>query len=169
MIGRAITGRAMAMLLLAIGMLAGASPLRAAELSPAQSDYVEHCGGCHGIQGRSAPADVPELRDRVGYFMCTPAGRDYLIQLPNVALVPIDDNEELAELMNFVVFGLGGDSTPPGAKPFTSDEVAALRRQPLSRASLVKTRADIVKGMVRHCNAPDSMRFFYKGAPKEPG
>ena len=67
------------------------------------------------------------LRDRVGYFMCTPEGRDYLIRLPNVAYSAITDNQELADMMNFVVFGLGGASAPKGAKPFTAAEVARLR------------------------------------------
>ncbi|MFD2428854.1 hypothetical protein ACFSUK_13245 [Sphingobium scionense] len=28
----------------------------------ARSDYVENCGGCHGVQGSAAPAALPELR-----------------------------------------------------------------------------------------------------------
>ncbi len=46
------------------------------ELTTPQSDYVEHCSGCHGMQGNSAPADIPVLRDRVGYFLCSKEGRD---------------------------------------------------------------------------------------------
>ncbi len=84
------------------------------DLTVAQSDYVEHCSGCHGMQGNSAPADIPVLRGRVGYFLCTPAGRDYLIRLPNVAYSAIGDNDELADMMNFVAFGLGGPSAPAG-------------------------------------------------------
>ena len=38
------------------------------ELTGPQSDYVEHCSGCHGMQGNSAPAEIPVLRDRVGYM-----------------------------------------------------------------------------------------------------
>ncbi|MDI1295314.1 MAG: hypothetical protein PSY12_05430 [bacterium] len=30
----------------------------------ARSDYVENCGGCHGVQGSAAPAELPELRGR---------------------------------------------------------------------------------------------------------
>jgi hypothetical protein len=41
----------------------------------ARSDYVEHCAGCHGVQGKSAPAPLPELFGRVGWFMCTPQSR----------------------------------------------------------------------------------------------
>jgi cytochrome c553 len=46
-------------------------------LTAPESDYVEYCSGCHGMQGNSAPAEIPVLRDRVGYFMCTKEGRDY--------------------------------------------------------------------------------------------
>src|ERR1700749_4267327 len=72
-------------------------------MSVAQSDYTENCGGCHGFDGDSEPADIPVLKDRVGYFMCTREGRDYLIRLPNVAHSRITDPQELADLVNFVV------------------------------------------------------------------
>lgn len=138
------------------------------KLSSAQSDYVEYCAGCHGIQGRSAPANVPELRGRVGHFLCTPSGRDYIIRLPNVALAPIADDQQLADLMNFVVFGLGGASAPQGAKPYSRDEVAALRARPLSGKSLIRERAQIVAALVKQCGAPSSLRSFYAGGPIAP-
>ena len=133
------------------------------DLTTAQSDYVEHCSGCHGMQGNSAPADIPVLRDRVGYFMCTQAGRDYLIRLPNVAYSAITDNQELADMMNFVVFGLGGKSAPKAAKPFTAAEVARLRTRALATDSLIGVRADIVGKLNGGCAVPDSMKFFYDG------
>jgi len=133
------------------------------ELTGAQSDYVEHCSGCHGMQGNSAPAEIPVLRDRVGYFMCTKEGRDYLIRLPNVAYSAISDNQELAEMMNFVVFGLGGNSAPKGTKPFTAAEVAALRKRALGTQSLIAARASVVDGMMGRCAVPKSMNFFYDG------
>jgi hypothetical protein len=131
------------------------------QLTTLQSDYVEHCSGCHGMQGNSAPAEIPVLRDRVGYFLCSREGRDYLIRLPNVAYSAITDNQELAEMMNFVVFGLGGNSAPKGAKPFTAPEVARLRGRALSTESLRKARASIVAKLGVRCTVPDSMRFFY--------
>jgi hypothetical protein len=144
-----------------------ASPALAApalpELTGPQSDYVEHCSGCHGMQGNSAPADIPVLRDRVGYFMCTKEGRDYLIRLPNVAYSAIGDNQELADMMNFVVFGLGGASAPKGTKPFTAVEVARLRGRALATQSLIAARAEVVDKMVGSCTAPVSMKFFYDG------
>jgi hypothetical protein len=133
------------------------------ELTVAQSDYVEHCSGCHGMQGNSAPAQIPVLRDRVGYFMCAREGRDYLIRLPNVAYSAISDNQELADMMNFVVFGLGGNSAPKTAKPFTATEVARLRTQALATQSLIAARAEVVGKLMGSCAVPKSMNFFYDG------
>ena len=133
------------------------------ELTTPQSDYVEHCSGCHGMQGNSAPAEIPVLRDRVGYFMCTREGRDYLIRLPNVAYSAISDNQELAEMMNFVVFGLGGNSAPKGTKPFTAAEVAKLRTKALATQSLIAIRAEVVSKLNTGCAVPDSINFFYDG------
>ena len=113
-------------------------------LTAPQSDYVEHCSGCHGMQGNSAPAEIPVLRDRVGYFMCTKEGREYLIRLPNVAYSAISDNQQLADMMNFVVFGLGGSSAPRDARPVTAAEVARLRTRALATQSLIAVRAEVV-------------------------
>jgi hypothetical protein len=95
--------------------------------------------------------------------MCTQEGREYLIRLPNVAYSAISDNQELADMMNFVVFGLGGASAPKGAKPFTAGEVATLRTRALATQSLIAARAEVVAGMVGRCSVPRSMNYFYDG------
>jgi len=133
------------------------------ELTGPQSDYVEHCSGCHGMQGDSAPAEIPVLRGRVGYFMCTKEGREYLIRLPNVAYSAITDDQELANMMNFVVFGLGGNSAPKGARPYTAQEVARLRTQALATQSLIAARTEVVGKMMGSCKVPKSMNYFYDG------
>ena len=156
------------MSILAALLFAAAAPAAPALplLTTPQSDYVEYCSGCHGMQGNSAPAEIPVLRDRVGYFMCTKDGRDYLIRLPNVAYSAITDNQELAEMMNFVVFGLGGNSAPRGTKPFTAAEVGRLRAKALGTQSLIAARAAVVDKLVSTCAAPESMKFFYDGEPR---
>jgi hypothetical protein len=133
------------------------------ELTTPQSDYVEHCSGCHGMQGDSAPAEIPVLRGRVGYFLCTQEGREYLIRLPNVAYSAITDDQELADMMNFVVFGLGGNSAPKTAKPYTAGEVARLRARALATQSLIAVRSEVVGKMVGSCRVPESMNYFYDG------
>jgi len=121
----------------------GAAAEPFARLTPGQSHYLESCGGCHGIQGSSWKRDIPELRGAVGQFLCTAAGREYIVRLPNVAFANMDDRM-LAEVMNFVVFSLGGSSVPAGAKQYSPGEVAALRRQPLKNRQLASMRATIL-------------------------
>jgi len=132
----------------------------------AQSDFVEQCAGCHGVRGSSIPAHLPELKDRVGYFMCTPESRAYLLRLPNVAHSRLTDNHQLADLMNYVVFVLGGKSAPAGTKPFTAEEVARERQLPLTSGSLVGERTRLAKEAIRKCGAPASLRLQYLGSPQ---
>jgi hypothetical protein len=138
----------------AVVLIAAVATAVAAEtprFSPAQSSYLEGCGGCHGIQGVSSEKDVPQLRYVVGRFLCTSAGRQYLIRLPNVAFANADDRL-LASLMNYVVFDLGGGSAPEGAAPYSAAEVAALRRQPLKNQPLAQMRAQILTEATNACS-----------------
>ncbi len=168
-------GRLKPLILAALLLLGGTAGLRAAlppmgllpaaiaDPAMARADYVEQCAGCHGVAGSAAPARLPELRGRVGWFLCIPAARAYLIRLPNVAHSRIKDNQQLADMMNFVVFGLGGASAPPGAAPFTADEVARERLHPLSTTALKAERARHVDAAIRQCKAPASLRLLYPG------
>ena len=123
-----------------------------------RANYLERCGGCHGLEGVSARRDVPTLRNQSGNFLCTPEGRRYLIQLPNVARVALDDNE-VAAMMNYVVFELGGAS--PGQRaPYTASEVAELRRSPLVSVSLTALRARLVEQLIGRCTAPAALRDY---------
>jgi len=132
------------------------------ELTAAQSDYLEQCGGCHGIQGTTAPAPVPVLKARAGYFMCTEAGRRYLIRLPNVSNARVDD-QSLADMMNFVVFDLGAPTAPANARPFTAGEVGELRSHPMFGFEVVDIRKPVVEEIIRSCGAPADLRLTYPG------
>lgn len=118
----------------------------------AASSYLLNCGGCHGIQGRSAAGLVPQLRDRVGWFLCTPEGRDYIVQLPDVAFAGVSD-QELADLLNFMVFDLGGASTPKDARPYSAAEVKRLRANTPLRTGLRARRQAIIADLVKTCGA----------------
>ena len=130
------------------------------KLTSAQSDYLEQCGGCHGLQGSSAPSPIPVLKGRVGYFMCTKAGREYLGRLPNIAYSKVDD-AALAEMLNFVVFDLGEGTAPAKARPFDAAEVGRLRAQPMMGQAVEITRKAVVEDLVRNCAAPASLRQAY--------
>jgi hypothetical protein len=129
--------------LAAITLVLGHSVTTTAEtplhMSAAQAHYLESCGGCHGILGNSSKKEIPELRGAVGQFLCTRAGREYIVRLPNVAFAALDDRL-LADVMNFVVFAMGGPSIPAGARPYSAAEVAVLRTQPLKNRPLARMR-----------------------------
>ena len=128
-------------------------------LNKAQSDYLLGCGGCHGPQGHSNPRLVPDLHNQVGYFLLTEAGREYLVRVPNVALYTAS-NQELAAMLNYMVFTLGGAGVPANAKPYTAVEVARLRKLPLTEVSLIDYRARIVEDLIGRHHAPESLREY---------
>jgi mono/diheme cytochrome c family protein len=125
-------------------------------LDRVQTQFVLRCGGCHGVEGRSPPANVPQLRGTATYFLCTAAGRDYAARLPNVAQSPLSDRE-LAEVMNYVMFNLADGKTPAASRPYTAEEIGALRRRPLTGAELGARRTRTVLDLIRTCGAPKEL------------
>lgn len=132
--------------------------------SPA-SAFTERCGGCHGLQGVSVPDRVPSLRQTVGYYLCTPQGRDYAIRLPNVAFSRLSDRE-LADMMNYVMFTLGEGSAPANARPYAAAEVGRLRRQPLAATDLLEQRRAVVTGITAACEGGKALWNYQIAAEK---
>jgi mono/diheme cytochrome c family protein len=152
-----VAAPAIAAFLLAAHAAAPADP--SLILDKPQSNYLLGCGGCHGPDGHSNPRLVPDLRNQVGYFLLTEAGREYLVRVPNVAFYTAS-NEELAAMLNYVVFTIGGVGVPAGAKPYSAAEVARLRKAPLTEVSLIDYRARIVEELIGNHNAPASLREY---------
>jgi hypothetical protein len=96
---------------------------------------------------------IPTLRGRAGVFLCSEAARDFVLRLPNIQMALIRDDDDLAAVMNFVTFDLGGGSAPPGAVPFKAAEIAASRGRPLDRET-IRSRRDAILGRVGACAAP---------------
>lgn len=128
-----------------------------------RANFLERCGGCHGLQGVSEAGVVPTILEQSGWFLCLPEGRRYLIQLPNVARVALDD-DEVAAMMNYVAFDLGGASRSRYS-PYTPMEVGNLRRTPLVTVSLTRLRAELVGRMKKECGAPSSLQDYVGPAP----
>ena len=145
--------------ILAIALLPA---LAFAEMSPIPQDrqnFLLSCGGCHGLEGVSNSQVVPDLKDQVGFFFNLPEGRRYLARLPNVAFSTNTD-QELADLLNYAVFTLGGPSVPKGAKPYTAREVGALRKQPLTETALFQYRQQMVETLIADFHAPVGLRRY---------
>ena len=142
------------------GLLGGAgSSATSLQFTPPQRDYTLACAGCHGFQGSSNPSLVPNLKGLVGYFLNVPEGRAYLSRLPNVAFSTLSD-AQLTAVLNYVVFDLGGASTPAGTPPYRTEEIARWRRQPLTEVSLTQYRGRLVQDLIEHYGAPQSLRGY---------
>jgi hypothetical protein len=129
-------------------------------LSATQVAYLTHCGGCHGIEGISAPGAVPTLRGLTGSFLCTRQGREFIIRLPDVGLSTLSDRE-LTDVMNFVVFDIGAPvAGGRPAQPYTVAEVARLRRQPLTDTGLTVYRNTVVAGLAVRCQVPAALHVY---------
>ena len=96
----------------------------------AKYHYQMFCQGCHTPDGAGANA-IPPLKDFMGYFLRSQRGREFLVLVPGSALSTLDD-AELAEVLNWSIDNFAGVSLPAaGYIPYTSQEVAVLRTQPL--------------------------------------
>jgi mono/diheme cytochrome c family protein len=128
-------------------------------IRPAQGDYLLNCGGCHGFHGVSNANLVPILKDLVGYYLRSPEGRAYLPRLPNVAFSTLSD-QRLAAVLNYVVFEIGGNSAPVGAKPYDAAEVGRWRKQPLNEVVLSQYRLQLVENLISRHQAPAELRVY---------
>ena len=99
----------------------------AAAPDQAAQDYLQHCSGCHQMDGRgSVPNKVPTMLGSVGHFVRTLSGRAFLIQVAGVAQAPISD-QAIADLLNWVLPTFGKSEMPADFTPYSALEVQLAR------------------------------------------
>lgn len=129
-------------LVVALG-LAWALPGQAAEdAGSPRMNYLLHCSGCHGPDGSGSPDHgIPSMLGTLGHFLTVQDGREFLIQVPGTSHSNLGDRE-VAELANWLLKTFSPAEVPPGTKPYTKEEVTALRHHPLT--DVPSRRAQIV-------------------------
>ncbi len=160
MIRRATCGLGLVVALHLAGTAAAEPAIR---FTAPRSDYLLGCGGCHGYDGVSNSSRVPTLKGLVGYYLNSGEGRAYLARLPNVAFSNLND-EELAAVLNYMVFDLGAGSAPPDAKRYEPAEVGMWRKRPLTEVRLSAFRRQLVDTLIDRYHAPAALRD-YGGGP----
>ena len=73
--------------------------------------------------------------------MGTPAGRAYVARVPEAAQSPLAD-EDLARLLNWMLWEFSGQTLPAGFRPLDPQEVGTTRASVLTGP--LRARADIV-------------------------
>ena len=97
----------------------------------AHFNYQMFCQGCHAPGGASVESAVPRMKDHVGTFLASEAGREFLVRVPGSATSSLND-EELAEVLNWIVVEFSGDSLAVPFEYYTAVEVGNLRQSPLT-------------------------------------
>jgi len=103
-------------------------------------NYVLHCQGCHLADGSETLGKIPALI-AAGRFLSVEGGREFLVQVPGVSLSVIDD-DELAELVNWVLYEFSPNDLPENFEPYNAEEVARYRQNPL--VEVAKVRAELL-------------------------
>ena len=92
-------------------------------------NYMLQCQGCHLADGRGMAGRVPNMMGSVGRYLHSPQGRAFIVQVPGVAFSPLSD-AQVSELMNWMLTEFSADELPANFKPYTEEEIAALRSRP---------------------------------------
>ena len=122
------------------GLALGVPAVEPSGLTPAvEANYMLNCMGCHQVDGSGAPGKVPSLRESLARLSGSSAGRRYLVQVPGASRSPLTD-QELAQVLTWMVRNLSAQSVPRGFTDFTAAEVAGYRRTPLVGVVAVRTR-----------------------------
>lgn len=112
--------------------------------NPAQAhvDYIIKCQGCHRPDGSGDNHSNPPMNGFVAKFLGVPGGREFLVRVPGVATAALDD-KRLTDLLNWTLYRFDAPDVPADFRPYTVDEVARLRKQPL-RLERATVRAALV-------------------------
>ena len=95
----------------------------------AKFNYQMFCQGCHTPDGTGGKS-VPKIKNFIGYFLQNDIAREYLVRVPGSANSPLND-QQLAEVLNWMIIEFGGNSVPKNMQYYTANEVAKLRQHPL--------------------------------------
>lgn len=105
----------------------------------AEYNWVMHCRGCHGVNARGSKGGAPDMVGIVSQFLHTEEGRAYLVRVPGVAFVSLDDSD-VAELLNWLTQHFDREHLPATFLPYSAKEVERLRKKPLISQAFNKRR-----------------------------
>jgi mono/diheme cytochrome c family protein len=124
--------------------------------------FISNCAVCHQPDGKGAPSVYPPLANSVGRYVAVKDGRTYLMDVVAFGMGgkiesgadsfegdmppwPQLSNQEVADVLTYVLTGLNSKVLPADFKPFTADEVKAERAKQLTSAKTHVERDEVLK------------------------
>jgi hypothetical protein len=132
---------------LALALTFALMPVATANDHRAGINYMIHCQGCHLPEAIGFAGKVPRMKDFVGYFLHSKEGREFVIRVPGVATSSLPD-DELTELMNWLLLTYSNEQVPEPFEPFSVAEVSALRSK--LEANPEKSRMRILRKIAQN-------------------
>jgi hypothetical protein len=120
-----------------------AAPAGVVNAQRAWQNWTLNCQGCHRVDGTGSASTSPSLAGTVAKFLWVPGGREYLCRVPGVATSPLS-NDDLAEVMNWMLWRFDKEHLPAGFRPFTAAEIGEFRTRPL-RLEASQMRNDLLR------------------------
>lgn len=104
-----------------------------------RANYLLHCAGCHGEDGRGLPGHVPSMRGVVSALAASPEGRRYVLGVPGVTQSELT-SEQMASVLNWIVREFREPGFAGATKPFTPAEVTRGRQAPILQVTATRER-----------------------------
>lgn len=147
--------RAFIVILLLLAMTGGANAAGA-------DIYTATCQICHQPNGNGVPAMYPALADSIGRYVRVPQGRAYLVHVVSFGLFgsitvhgqyffgtmqphPQLSDNDVAQVLNYVLTKFNSGLLPKNFRPFTADEVKKFRAKPIPVTDLYNDRQKLLK------------------------
>jgi mono/diheme cytochrome c family protein len=142
----------------ALALAAGAPTARA----DGHNVFISNCAVCHQPDGKGAPSVYPPLADTVGKYVALKDGRTYIIDVVSFGMGgkidsggdsfegdmppwPQLSDQEVADVLTYVLTGLNAKVLPADFKPISPDEVKTERAKQLTAAAVHTERDALIK------------------------
>ena len=110
-----------------IGLYAATADAQDKTAARARIDFLLHCSGCHGQDGRGNPEKgVPNFVGQIGHFQRLPEGREFVMQVPGLLSAGLPD-DRAAAVTSWMIRQFAGTSLPPDFAPYTAGEAKRAR------------------------------------------
>jgi mono/diheme cytochrome c family protein len=129
--------------------------------------FSSKCVVCHQANGHGVPGMYPPLADSIGSYVAIPEGRAYLVHVISFGMSgpisahgqtydgvmqpwPALKDQEVAQVLNYVLANFNTRLLPKDFAPLTVDEVKKYRSANTALGDIHKEREALLKALAAH-------------------